>query len=200
MCPPYTSHQPLAILHTAPTPMHLLRARLHCHIWTCLSNHVSHCLEEFSPQTSPSGISYPMVGVPSMCPPPPINLRQYSTLHPHPRTRSEPGCTATLGRARPSMFPIAWRNFHHKPALVASFILWFEYLLCAHHTHFPIFQLPGTHVDPLFCQPGPSQLAHHLTHPSVHLCTPLHTFTHPCTPLCFTFPGLVTLIRLSSDL
>src|SRR5260221_72308 len=27
--------------------MHLLRARLHCHIWTCL--------EEFSPQTSPSG-------------------------------------------------------------------------------------------------------------------------------------------------
>src|SRR5258707_12418499 len=61
----------------------------------------------------------------------------------------------TLGCAHPSMFPIAWRNFHHKPALVASFILWLEYLLCAHHTHFPIFQLPGTHVDPLFCQPGP---------------------------------------------
>src|SRR5260221_72307 len=111
MCPPYTSHQPLAILHTAPAPVHPLRAQLHCHIWMCLSNHVSHCLEEFSPQTSPSGISYPMVGVPSMCPPPPINLWQYSTLHLHPCTCSEPGCTATFGHA--------WRNFHHKPALVA---------------------------------------------------------------------------------
>src|SRR5258708_8718854 len=109
----------------------------------------------FSPQTSPSGTIYPMVGVPSMCPPPPINLRQYSTLHLHPHTRSEPGCTATLGRARPSMFPIAWTNFHHKPALVASFILWLEYLLCAHHTPFPTFQLPATHLDPPFCQPGP---------------------------------------------
>src|SRR5258708_31714405 len=69
MCPPYTSHQPPAIFHTAPTPVHPLRARLHCHIGTCLSIHVSHCLEEFSPQTSPSGIIYPMVGVPSMCPP-----------------------------------------------------------------------------------------------------------------------------------
>src|SRR5258707_5145489 len=73
MCPPYTSHQPLAILHTAPAPTHPLRARLHCHIWTCLSTHVSHCLEEFSPQTSPSGIIYPMVGVPSMCPPHPFS-------------------------------------------------------------------------------------------------------------------------------
>src|SRR5260221_7292086 len=62
MCPPYTSHQPPAILHTAPTPMHPLRARLHCHIGTCPSIHVSHCLEELSPQTIPSGISYSMVG------------------------------------------------------------------------------------------------------------------------------------------
>src|SRR6266478_2060367 len=127
------------------TPMHPLRARLHCHIWTCLSNHVSHCLEEFSPQTSPSGISYPMVGVPSMCPPPPINLWQYSTLHPHLHTCSEPGCTATFGCAHPSMFPIAWRTSHHKPALVAPIILWLEYPLCAHHTNFPNFQAPGTH-------------------------------------------------------
>src|SRR5258705_10111351 len=86
MCPPYPPHQPPAIFHTAPAPVHPLRAWLHCHIWTCLSNHVSHCLEEFSPQTSPSGISYSMVGVPSMCPPPPINLWQYSTLHLHLRT------------------------------------------------------------------------------------------------------------------
>src|SRR5258707_4891815 len=180
MCPPYTSHQPPAILHTAPTPTHPLRAQLHCHIWMCPSNHVSHCLEEFSPQTSPSGIIYPMVGVPSMSPPPPINLRQYSTLHPHPHTRSEPSCTATLGCAHPSMFPIAWRNFHHKPALVASSILWLEYLLCAHHTHFPIFQLLGTHVDPLFCQPGPFMAC---TPPHTPFCAPLHTSVHLCTPL-----------------
>src|SRR5260221_13934639 len=35
----------------------------------CPSIHVSHCLENFSPQTSPSGTNYPMVGVLSMCPP-----------------------------------------------------------------------------------------------------------------------------------
>src|SRR5258708_23834865 len=51
-----------------------------------------------------------------------------------------------------------------------------------------------------FANLAPSWLAHHLVHPSVHLCTPLRTFTHPCTPLCFTFSGLVTLIQLSSDL
>src|SRR5258708_8278933 len=73
MCPPYTSHQPPAILHTAPTPAHPLQARLHCHIWTCPSIHVSHCLEEFSPQTSPSGAIYPMVGEPSIPPPPPFS-------------------------------------------------------------------------------------------------------------------------------
>src|SRR5258708_8818153 len=106
MCPPYTSHQPPAILHTAPTPMLPLRAQLHCHIWMCLSNHVSHCLEEFSPQTSPSGISYPMVGVPSMSPPPPINLQQYSTLHLHPSTSSHPASPATLASPHPPIFPL----------------------------------------------------------------------------------------------
>src|SRR5260221_6987858 len=66
---PTTSHQPPASFCTAPAPLHTLRARLHCHMWTCLSIHVSLCLEEFSPQTSPSGTNYPMVGVLSMCPP-----------------------------------------------------------------------------------------------------------------------------------
>src|SRR6266436_2702192 len=66
---PTTSHQPPARCHTAPAPLHTLRAWLHCHIWTCPSIHVSLCLEEFSPQTSPSGTNYPMVGVLSMCPP-----------------------------------------------------------------------------------------------------------------------------------
>src|SRR5258707_5443900 len=66
---PTTSHQPPATFRTAPTPPHTLRAQLHCHIWMCPSIHVSLCLEEFSPQTSPSGTNYPMVGVLSMCPP-----------------------------------------------------------------------------------------------------------------------------------
>src|SRR5258707_5265878 len=70
--------------------------------------------------------------------------------------------------------------FHHKPALVASFILWLEYLLCAHHTHFPIFQLPGTHVDPLFCQPGPFMAC---APPRTPFCAPLHTPAHLRSPL-----------------
>src|SRR5258708_12644290 len=106
MCPPYTSHQPPAILHTAPTPTHLLRAWLHCHIWMCPSNHVSHCLEEFSPQTNPSGISYPMVGVLSLCPPPPFNLLQYSTLNPPPPTPPDPRPPPTPTHAPPSLLPI----------------------------------------------------------------------------------------------
>src|SRR5260221_8014029 len=44
---PTTSHQPPASFRTAPAPLHTLRAWLHCHIWTCLSIHVSLCLEDF---------------------------------------------------------------------------------------------------------------------------------------------------------
>src|SRR5258708_3264373 len=128
-------------------------------------------------------------------PPPPINLQQHSALHPHLCTHSEPGCTATFGCAHPSMFPIAWRTFHHKPALVAPIILWLEYFLCAHHTNFPNFQFLGTHVDlhrPAFF----ANLALHglcttlctLPCTSMHLHTPLHTFVHPSmhlhTPPC----------------
>src|SRR5258708_8494528 len=39
---PTTSHQPLAIFCTAPAPIHMLQAWLHCHICMCLSIHVSH--------------------------------------------------------------------------------------------------------------------------------------------------------------
>src|SRR5258708_7079415 len=124
MCPPYTSHQPPAIFHTAPTPAHLLQAQLHCHIWTCLSNHVSHCLEEFSPQTRPSGTIYPM------CPPHPFS-------------------------------------------------------------HFPT---SGHPCVPAFLPTWPLHSLHTTSH------TLLCTSAHPCTPLCFTFPGLVTLIQLPSDL
>src|SRR5258707_2596252 len=84
---PTTSHQPPATFCTAPTPPHTLRARLHCHIWTCPSIHVSLCLEEFSPQTSPSGTNYPMVGVLSMCPPHQFSQFPTST-HPCRPTRS----------------------------------------------------------------------------------------------------------------
>src|SRR5258705_4217854 len=79
----------------------------------CLSNHVFQCLEEFSPQTSPSGIIYPIVGVTSMCPPPPINLWQYSTLHPHPHTHSEPSCTATFGRCKRANWELGLQNALH---------------------------------------------------------------------------------------
>src|SRR5258708_27911109 len=54
---------------------------------------------------------------------PPINLRQYSTLHPHPHTHSEPSCTATFGCAHPTMFPIASSTFHPNPPLLPSLIL-----------------------------------------------------------------------------
>src|SRR5258708_38790573 len=46
-CPTYLptpSHHPPAIFCTAPAPTHMLRAWLHCHIWTCLSIHVSHAI------------------------------------------------------------------------------------------------------------------------------------------------------------
>src|SRR5258706_3856435 len=73
-----------------------------------------------------------------------------------------------------------------------------------------------TCLDPLFCLPGPSWLAHHLAHPSAHLRTPLctsahlcaplrtllHTSAHPCATFALHFPGLVTLIGpsiLTSD-
>src|SRR5258708_21949899 len=134
-----------------------------------------------------------LVGALTMCPPPPINLWQYSTLHLHLHTHSEPGCTATFGCAHPSMFPIAWRTSHHKPALVAPIILWLEYLLCAHNTNFPIFQFPGTHVDPhrpaflptwpfMACTPPRTPFCAPL-YTSAHLCTPLHTLLCTSTPL-----------------
>src|SRR6266446_5852274 len=44
-----------------------------------------------------------------------------------------------------------------------------------------------------FANLAPSWLAHHLVHPSVHLCTPLHTFVHPCAPFTPHFLGLSPL-------
>src|SRR5260221_1158041 len=148
-CPPTHAH-----LHTGPQGCFVHHWNVHVElcVWPPPNPHHVHCAKSQSPHLctpaqQPSSLStlaleapFWLVGALTMCPPPPINLWQYSTLHPHPHTHSKPGCTATFGCACPSMFPIAWRIFHHKPALVASFILWLEYLLCAHHTHFPISQ------------------------------------------------------------
>src|SRR5258708_17088705 len=100
----------------------------------------------------------------------PINLWQYSALHPYPHTCSKPSCTATFGCDHPSMFPIAWRTSHHKPALVASFILWLEYLLCAH-------PLPSTSSNIPHC----TCTSTHTLSPAAlpHLDMPIH----PCFPL-----------------
>ena len=80
----------------------------------------SHLGGFFSPQASPSGTIYPMVGVPSMCPPPPINLWQHSTLHPHLRTHSEPSCTATFGHAHLSRPASCSRELQYGPCLVSG--------------------------------------------------------------------------------
>src|SRR5260221_684306 len=111
---------------------------------------------------------------------PPINLWQYSTLRLHLCTHSEPSCTATFGCACPTMFPIAWRNFHHKPALVASVILWLEYLLCAHHLHSTFFKILHCPHNPTPTPPLPSLP---YLPPPVPPCSPLHTSAHLCTPL-----------------
>src|SRR5260221_7110288 len=130
------------------------------------------------------------IGALTMCPPPPVNLQQHSALHLHLRAHSKPGCTATFGCAHPSMFPFAWRTFHHKPALVAPIILWLEYFLCAHHTIFPNFQLPGTCADlpgPAFLPTWPFMAC---TPPCAPFCAPLHTSMHLHTPLCtFVHPS-----------
>src|SRR5258707_15053896 len=164
-CPPTHVH-----LHTSPRGCFVHHWNVHVElcVWPPPNLHHVHCAKSQSPCICTLALEAPscLVGALTMCPPPPINLQQHSALHPHLCPHSEPGCTATFGHAHPSMFPIAWRTFHHKPALVAPIILWLEYFLCAHHTIFPNFQLLGTCADPLFCLPGPSWLVHHLAHPS----------------------------------
>src|SRR5258707_834607 len=116
----------------------------------------------------PQRPSFQLVGAPIKCPPPPpISL--WHSMH-----------------ARACMFRIRlhfhiWMHrsvlashlgglFHHKPALVASVILWLEYLLCAHH-------LPSTSGNIPHCTrtraPAPSLAA--LPHWDMPI--------HPCFPL-----------------
>src|SRR6266436_3850627 len=154
----------------------------------------------------PQRPSFRLVGAPFKCPPPPPISLQHSV---HAR--------AHMFRIRPHfhiwMCPSVLAShlggfFHHKPALVAPFILWLEYLLCAHHLpstsaniphctctrapapspaalphwdmpvhpSFPFSNFRAPMWTRFFANLAPSWLVHHLVHPSVHLCTPLHTF------------------------
>src|SRR5260370_15421938 len=165
---PPPSHQPPATCCTAPAPLHTLRAQLHCHIWMCPSIHVSLCLEDFSPQTSPSGTNYPMVGVLSMCPP-----HQFSQIP----TSGHP-CRPTQTRF------FAYLALHGLHTTLHT-------LLCTSvHLCAPLCTLLCTsaHLCTRFCAPLCTSV--HLCTPfcaplctSVHLHTPLCTFAHPSAHL-----------------
>src|SRR5258708_6616226 len=168
-------HPPTHVhLHTGPQGcfVHHWNVCVELCVWPPPNPHHAHCAKSQSPCICTLALEAPScsVGALTMCPPPPINLWQHSALHPHLHAHSEPSCTATFGCAHPSMFPIAWRTFHHKPALVAPIILWLEYPLCAHHTNFPNFQLPGTHAD--------------LHRPAFLPTWPFTACAPPCTPFC----------------
>src|SRR5258708_33392697 len=157
---PTTSHQPLAIFHTAPAPPHTLRAWLHCHIWMCPSIHVSHCLEDFSPQTSPSGTNYSMVGVPSMCP-----QHQFSYF---PISRHPCGPTQTRFFAN-----LALHGLHTTS----------HTLLCTSvHLRTPLhtFAHPSVHLHTPPCTSAHLCASPHTsTHPCATLCTSLSRASHP---------------------
>ena len=151
----------------------------HC-IWTCLSVPAIPAPRAVWPTTSPksppsSWLMHPLSAHHHL-PSPSGTPCMHACMH------SESSRISAFGCIRPSLPAILEDFFHHKPALVAPFILWLEYLLCAHHTHFPIFQLLGTHVDLLFCQPG---LGHFTAcaPPRTPFCAPLHTSAHLRTPL-----------------
>src|SRR5258708_6736438 len=150
---PTTSHQPPATFRTAPAPLHTLRARLHCHIWTCPSIHVSLCLEEFSPQTSPSGTNYPMVGVLSMCPP--HQFSQFPTSgHPCRPAQTRFFAYLALHSLRTTLHTLPHTSAHlHAPP----------------HT----FAHPSAHL----CAPPRTSV--HLRAPLRNFCTSLSRASHP---------------------
>src|SRR5258708_38894632 len=124
----------------------------------------------------PQSTSFRLVGAPIKCPPPPPISLQHSVhacahmfrIQPHFRIWTCPSVLAShLGGL-----------FHHKPALVASFILWLEYLLCAHHPPSPSFNLPHctrTHTP----SPAPPALPHSTA--PVPPCVPLPAASLPPT-------------------
>src|SRR5260221_1460958 len=178
MCPPSPSHQPLAILHTAPAPVHPLQAWLHCHIGTCLSIHVPHCLEEFSPQTSPSGTIYPMVGVPSMCPPHPFSHFPTSG---HPcRPAFLP--TWPLHGLHTTLHTLLCTSAHLcTPSRTPAHLCASPFLGLSPLSNFPLTSdpLPATMGNPALVQPGKA--------PIPDLCI---TKSNPCSPHVAHLPSL----------
>src|SRR5258707_7732566 len=174
-CPP---PPPISLRHSVHARAHVFRIRPHCHIGTCPSIHVSHCLEEFSPQTSPSGIIYPMVGVPSMCPPHPFSHFPTSG-HPCgpaflPTWPLHSLCTTSHTLLCTSAHPCAPS---HTPAhLCASPFLGLS----------PLSDFPLT-LDPLLATMGNPALVQPGTVPIPDLCI---TKSNPCGPHAAHLPSL----------
>src|SRR6266436_273079 len=138
----------------------------------CLSNHGSHCLEEFSPQTSPSGTIYPMVGVLSMCPPHPFSHFPTSGHPCGPAFFCQPGpFMACAPPHAPFCAPL-----HTSAHLCASPFLGLSPL-----SNFPLTSdpLPATMGNPALVQPG--------TVPIPDLCI---TKSNPCGPHAAHLPSL----------
>src|SRR5258708_27380771 len=123
----------------------------------CLSIHVSLCLEEFSPQTSPSGTNYPMVGVLSMCPP--HHFSQFPTSG-HP-----------CGPTQTCFF--AYLALHGLGTTLRTLLRTSLHLHAPPHT--------SAHLCPTFSTP-PRPSNHPLTPPSNFFAS-LSTATHPSRSL-----------------
>src|SRR5260221_4300692 len=106
----------------------------------------------------------------------------------HTHTCSESSHTATFGCVFCPCQP-SCRTFHHSPALVAPLFLWWGYLLCPTHTHFPDFNFhahahtcscqPSCHAPPRPFPPEPHHARSHADVRSLHnaVVTPPHVMT-----------------------
>src|SRR5258708_23114719 len=139
------------------------------------SIHVSLCLEDFSPQTSPSGTNYPMVGVLSMCPP-----HQFSQIptsgHPCGPTRTRFFACLALHSLHTTSHTLLHTSAHlHAPLHTSA------------HLHTPFCTPPFISVH-LCTSPCPSM------HPCATFCASLSRASHPywtfhLTLDPFSYPG-----------
>src|SRR5258708_28773524 len=171
-------------------------------VWPPPNLHHVHHAKSQSPCTCTLALEAPfcLVGALTMCPPPPINLWQYSTLHLHLCTHAEPSCTATFGCAHSSMFSIAWRTFSPQTSPSGTIYPMVGVpSMCPPHlfSHFPT---SGHPCGPAFLPTWPLHGLHTTLHtlpctsahlhaplptfvpPSLHLHTPLHTSLHLHAP------------------
>src|SRR5260370_18394950 len=114
-----------------------------------------------------------LVGAPIKCPPsPPISLQHSVNAHVHTFQIWPHFC---IWMHLSVLASHLGGLFHHKPALVASVILWLEYLLCAHH-------LPSTSGNIPHCTRTrpPAPILPSLPHQDMPI--------HPCFPL----PALIS--------